>query len=203
MKKEIDGRTKRALLTKQKLLNAAGDIFIENGFEKTTISQIIKKAGIGYGSAYTYFRGKDDILIALMDDVMEQFYTIAEQSYDPTSLPEARVMIVNQVKLFLSLGESEKRILRVFYEAKGYSQAVEVKWKSIRENFVNRIEEDIKHVQAIGLAKTTVNSKIIAKSWFFVNEMYLWDIVNNDSYPYSIEEIAGNITETYTTGLYE
>jgi AcrR family transcriptional regulator len=29
---------------------------------------------VGYGAAYVHFEGKDDILMVLMEDVMEQFF---------------------------------------------------------------------------------------------------------------------------------
>jgi hypothetical protein len=35
----------------------------------TTITQIIKHAETGYGTAYVYFKNKDDLLISLMEDV--------------------------------------------------------------------------------------------------------------------------------------
>ncbi len=48
---------------------------------KTTITQIIKHAETGYGTAYVYFKNKDDLLISLMEDVMNQFYNIAERFF--------------------------------------------------------------------------------------------------------------------------
>lgn len=72
--KKISKRKLQSVQTREKLLYAGRVIFIEQGFQKTTISQIIKKAGTGYGTAYVYFKNKDDILIELMEDVMERFY---------------------------------------------------------------------------------------------------------------------------------
>lgn len=203
MGNETDGRILRSLRTKEKILDAAFHIFIKNGFEKTTITQIIKEAKIGYGSAYTHFKGKDDILIALMDDVMEDFYQIAEYPFEPRSVSEAKSKINHQVVSFLKLAESERDILRVFYEAKGMSAEVENKWKNIRERFIERISQDIAYSQKNGLAKQMLNKHLVAKSWFFSNEMYLWDLVIHEGYNYTIKEIADTITEIYTNGLYK
>ncbi|HZG15329.1 MAG TPA: TetR/AcrR family transcriptional regulator, partial [Candidatus Bathyarchaeia archaeon] len=68
-----DKRHLRSVKTRQKLLDAAKEVFLEEGFQKATISQMIKKANVGYGTAYVHFDGKEDLLIVLMENVMEKF----------------------------------------------------------------------------------------------------------------------------------
>ncbi|MEH7883909.1 TetR/AcrR family transcriptional regulator [Bacillus sp. JJ1609] len=202
MSEQLDGRLLRSIETKEKILSSAIDIFIENGFEKTTIKQIITRAEIGYGSAYTHFKGKDEILIALMEDVMDRFFTIAELEYEPANLLDAQTRIQYQVSEFLRLAEQERSILRVFHEAMGRSETAKQKWKLIQKKFIERISKDISHVQDKGLAKSNLNIELVARSWFSINEMYLWELVENEDYPFEIEEIAENVTELYTKGLY-
>lgn len=43
------------------LLEAAYELFITIGFSETTITQIAKKAGVGKGTFYLYFKNKEDI----------------------------------------------------------------------------------------------------------------------------------------------
>lgn len=43
------------------LLEAAYELFITIGFLETTITQIAKKAGVGKGTFYLYFKNKEDI----------------------------------------------------------------------------------------------------------------------------------------------
>lgn len=50
---------------RKRLLDAAYDLFVENGVSNTTISQICEKAGIAKGTFYLYFSSKEDILRAL------------------------------------------------------------------------------------------------------------------------------------------
>ncbi len=137
MAEQMDGRLQRSLETKEKILSAASEIFIENGFEKTTITQIISRAKIGYGSAYTHFKGKDEILISLMENVMDRFYKIAEMEYAPGSLPDAQTRIQSQVNDFLRLAEQERSTLSVFHEAIGKSETAQQKWKLIKTSSSN------------------------------------------------------------------
>lgn len=55
----------RRSLTRQKILNAAGELFLNNGFEKTTIVQIVAHANIVKGTFYQHFQTKMDLLLVL------------------------------------------------------------------------------------------------------------------------------------------
>ncbi|HDX9628636.1 TPA: TetR/AcrR family transcriptional regulator [Bacillus cereus] len=198
----LSTRKHRSLETKKKLLHAGYTIFIHNGFQKTTITQIIKHAETGYGTAYVYFKNKDDLLIVLMEDVMIQFYDIAERSFSPQTKEEARIMIQNQVRAFLQLAEKERAILQVVQEAIGLSKEIRQKWNEIRERFINNITQDITYSQENGLAQPELNEEIVARAWFAMNEMFLWTIVKNNN-NLELEEIVHTLTEMYTTGLYK
>ncbi|PEL81294.1 TetR/AcrR family transcriptional regulator [Bacillus wiedmannii] len=198
----LSSRKHRSLETKKKLLHAGYTIFIHNGFQKTTITQIIKHAETGYGTAYVYFKNKDDLLIVLMEDVMNQFYDIAKRSFSPQTKEEAHKMIQNQVRAFLQLAEKERAILQVVQEAIGLSKEIRQKWDEIRERFIKNIMQDITYSQESGLAHTELNEEIVARAWFAMNEMFLWTIVKNDK-ELELGEIVHTLTEMYTTGLYK
>ncbi|WP_242213319.1 TetR/AcrR family transcriptional regulator [Bacillus cereus group sp. BfR-BA-01383] len=198
----LSTRKHRSLETKKKLLHSGYTIFIKNGFQKTTITQIIKHAETGYGTAYVYFKNKDALLIVLMEDVMNRFYDIAERSFFPKTKLEACDMIQSQVRAFLQLAEEERAILQVVEEAIGVSGEIHQKWNEIRERFIKSITQDITHSQESGLAQPELNKEIVARGWFAMNETFLWTIVQNNK-EIELEEIVYTLTEMYTTGLYK
>ena len=51
--------------TRQRILDAALDLFIEQGFDGTSLRQIAEKLGVTKAALYYYFESKDDILMAL------------------------------------------------------------------------------------------------------------------------------------------
>lgn len=51
--------------TKGKIITAAWDLFYEQGYEDTTVEEIIEKSGTSKGSFYHYFEGKDALLGSL------------------------------------------------------------------------------------------------------------------------------------------
>lgn len=55
----------RRASTRQKILNAAAELFLKNGFERTTMAQILEHANIVKGTFYQHFRTKMDVLLVL------------------------------------------------------------------------------------------------------------------------------------------
>ena len=53
-------------LTKEKLLKAAWVLFSKNGYEQTTLTDIIKEADSSRGAFYHHFRSKEDLLFNLV-----------------------------------------------------------------------------------------------------------------------------------------
>ena len=51
--------------TRGKIITAAWDLFYEQGYEDTTIEEIIEQSGTSKGSFYHYFEGKDALLGSL------------------------------------------------------------------------------------------------------------------------------------------
>lgn len=51
--------------TKGRIITAAWDLFYEQGYDDTTVEEIIEKSGTSKGSFYHYFEGKDSLLGSL------------------------------------------------------------------------------------------------------------------------------------------
>lgn len=63
--------------TRQAILQAARQLFPQQGFDQTRIEDLAQLAGVGKGTIYSYFASKEQILIDLLADnrlqIMEQF----------------------------------------------------------------------------------------------------------------------------------
>ncbi|WP_054859710.1 TetR family transcriptional regulator [Gracilibacillus sp. JCM 18860] len=58
--------------TRTKIIEAAHQLFIQKGFDATSIQDILDKAGISKGTFYNYFQSKNDCLIAIISVVREE-----------------------------------------------------------------------------------------------------------------------------------
>ena len=59
--------------TKQQILDAALELFSMRGFEATSIAQIAEAVGIRKASLYSHFAGKQDILDALVAQILSRY----------------------------------------------------------------------------------------------------------------------------------
>ncbi len=68
--------------TKGKIITAAWDLFYEQGYEDTTIEEIIETSGTSKGSFYHYFEGKDALLGSLSYIFDEEYERLKETIAD-------------------------------------------------------------------------------------------------------------------------
>ncbi|RLC19811.1 MAG: TetR family transcriptional regulator [Deltaproteobacteria bacterium] len=70
--------------TKDRIINSAKKLFAEQGYQKTTVVDISRQAGLSEAALYEYFQGKEDLLLAipdlwvaqLIEDLKEQLFGI-------------------------------------------------------------------------------------------------------------------------------
>lgn len=58
--------------TKEKITNTALELFADQGYHKTSISQIAAKVGVSKSLIYNYFDSKDHLLSAIIDSFIER-----------------------------------------------------------------------------------------------------------------------------------
>ncbi len=77
---------------RDEILVAARSLFIKDGYEATSMSRLAKAAGVAPNTIYWYFRDKDEILIAVLD---EEFSSRITEYYQlPTSSLADRILWV-------------------------------------------------------------------------------------------------------------
>ena len=78
---------------KHEILDIAKELFIEKGYENTSIVNILEKVGIAKGTLYYYFTSKEEILDAIIDRISEKiFYKAQEISKDPSLSVQEKIL---------------------------------------------------------------------------------------------------------------
>lgn len=70
--------SKKAEDTRERIINSAKLLFAENGFLKTTVVDICRQVGLSEAALYEYFKGKEDLLLAIPDLWVNQLLTDLE-----------------------------------------------------------------------------------------------------------------------------
>lgn len=79
---------------KRAILDSAISLFNENGYEKTSIAQISRKAGVGKGTVYSYFDTKKSIIKGFCEYELEKVHQqLIAQSNRDTSVLEQMLII--------------------------------------------------------------------------------------------------------------
>jgi AcrR family transcriptional regulator len=53
---------------RQQILAAAASCFARNGFHRTSVQDIVRESGLSAGLIYRYFTGKDDMIVAIVEE---------------------------------------------------------------------------------------------------------------------------------------
>ena len=69
--------------TRQAIMDAAIRLFSEKGFEKTSVDELAKEAGVGKSTIYGYFHTKNEIFLAFCEDQVDFVFTDLAQKRDP------------------------------------------------------------------------------------------------------------------------
>lgn len=80
---------------KQDLLNIAYRMFIEKGYENTSVDDIIIEAGIAKGTYYYYFESKEATFEAVIEMMIEKAENIAKAALmNPVPIPQKLASVV-------------------------------------------------------------------------------------------------------------
>ena len=86
-------------ITRQRILDAAIDLFREKGFEDTTMRMIALRADMAVGAAYYYFQAKEDLVLAFYERARVELRPKLEEAMARNRKLESRLRGLIEVKL--------------------------------------------------------------------------------------------------------
>ncbi len=102
--------------TREKILEEALTLFAENGYDGTSVEQIAEKVGIKAPSLYKHFKGKEDILNALIDWAEEHYEESFGSEKQIGELPKCKeeFIYVTMKKISFTMHDPMIRKIRKF-----------------------------------------------------------------------------------------
>jgi AcrR family transcriptional regulator len=156
--------------TRQKLLEAAGEVFVERGLHRTSVEAIAERAGFTRGAFYSNFASKEELFAELLQSTVYRAYRemgeaqLASEGPLPTSRETAKTLARIQAhpdgrwmfRLWLEL------LLEAARDERMRALAVEF-WRSNRELIAKIVERRYADAgSAPPLPPTTLASALIA-----------------------------------------
>ena len=114
------------LRRRHQIVDAAVELFIQNGFHKTTTRQIAKAAGVSIGSLYEYVASKEDVLYLVCDAIhaemqrgmAEAMQRVADQGNPLAEVVRAYLLVCDRMN---------DHILLIYQE----TQSLPHKWRRV------------------------------------------------------------------------
>ena len=90
--------------TRGRIVSAAWQLFYEQGYEHTTVEEIIEASQTSKGSFYHYFDGKD-ALLSTLSDLFDEKYEALQETMDP-EMPALDQLLFLNSELFRTIENS-------------------------------------------------------------------------------------------------
>jgi len=190
----------RSRITRKLILDTALEVFLAEGYAKTTIAKISQQAKVGYGTVYSHFKGKDDILNKVVDNVLDEFYNLLEVPFSPKTIEEARSAYFELVLTSFRLSEQHRPIMKVYQEALGQSSSIAAHWHSIIDQFIKSSAKSFAYSQEKSLADE-FDIQTVAKAYILLVDRFIWEVVNE--HESDLEHITGIIINMLFQGYFD
>ena len=115
--------TSASLPAKKRILTVCVKLFLEKGYKKATLAEIIEKADVSYSSFQNIFRAKDGVLTELVQFMFENQFAMARDAAG-AKLPPVYVYAV-ETAIQMTLTELNENLREIYIEAYTQQEASE------------------------------------------------------------------------------
>src|SRR6266480_4891659 len=89
---------------RQTILMAAGELFLEQGYERFSLRKVAERIGYSPTTIYLYFRDKDDLLFTVVDEGFTRFGQQLAAASASTEDPWERLIALGRAYVTFGLG---------------------------------------------------------------------------------------------------
>jgi TetR/AcrR family transcriptional regulator, cholesterol catabolism regulator len=194
------GRPSHAAEQRQRVLGGAAEIIGRQGYRATTMSQIAESVGLTKPTLYHYFHNKEELLVRLYEDVMNESlanaHRIATDIPDP--LEALRALIVYRVRY-----TCEKQALhKVFFEEEEELPAQLFRSILLKRNEFEGVMQDLvaRHLSRTHRTLSTSTTVYVNTCLGAANWVYKWYDQSGPRTPDQLgEDIASLVLMPLTT----
>ncbi len=145
----------------RRILAAAADLIVRYGYDKTTVEEIARDAGISKGAVYLHFKSKEQLFEALLirdsEAAIGRFYEMIEA--DPKDVTLFNIyrytlVVADEMPLIKALYQRDRRVLGDFMRRQ--------RDLPIAGRVANFSAEFVRQYQEAGLIRTDLDAGLIA-----------------------------------------
>lgn len=190
----MEVKSEKAQKTRKSILQAVEKLLLKKHIDKTTVSEIVREAGVAKGTFYLYFDSKDELAWSLVAEGMRAFNEEMEQL---ALAPVSKQTIVDFVSRLVELAVKNQKLYKVihhetFLQFLDYSN----RQQELEEYYVNIFKQWLDRgvvEKLIAIDDTDFYAKFIATSLHEVIERMVLDKLD-----YQIDRAKEHLVEILT-----
>jgi AcrR family transcriptional regulator len=196
-------RSRKGAETRGRLVEAAKQVFEEDGFLDARISDISKRAGLSHGSFYHYFDSKEQIFREVAEAQERRLTAPPRDGSGGEPAPDShRERIRRANRRYLQQYREGARIMGVVEQVSRYDEHVRAERAATQKHFAERAERSIRRLQKEGAADPHLDPAIAAMALGAMVARFaeLWLVQGYADYAF--EEVVEQLTALWCNALH-
>lgn len=161
----------KAQRTRQTILAAARRLFGERGYRRTTMTDIAVAAGVAQGTVYLYFRDRTDLVVAMLQDGLNEMVTRVDTTLRPAEGSAGLERILtNYARAYAEAPD----MVRVWEEVVHVEEHLAEVRRSIGRAFEAAVEEGLRAGQKQGLVRKDLQPAATSRALCAMADRYCY-----------------------------
>ncbi len=157
-----------------RVLDAAVELFARQGYDGTSVAQVVAQAGVAKGGFYHHFASKEDLLYEVYGDLITRQLAAMDEIL-ARELPAADTLRALIADLVVSTAASARPALVFWREMHRLGDARTEQYRRERRRYHDRVKRLIREAQASGEFARVASADTVTFTIFgVVNEMPVW-----------------------------
>lgn len=192
-----DGDPESWPLAKVEIYDAAVELFWRQGFEETSVQQIVDKAGLTKGALYHYFESKDELLRVATERGLDHFLPAARDiAARQLPFPEALELIIRNMLEGIVLFQRE---MGLFFAQWRHRGDVLPATQNKRKDYESAMQVIVERALANGEIRSVASAQLITFAIFgMCTHPQTWWRPNR---PLTVDDLTHVFTEILLEGL--
>ena len=184
--------------TRSRIVAAAVALFAEQGYDATSVNQVVARAGVAKGALYHHFGSKDDLLYEVYRELVErQLAGLAEILGRELSPADALRAIVHDMVETTAARTAEAKVF--FREGYRLSDTNQQRVRAARRQIHDAVTELVRSGQHDGAFAAVASPEMVTFTVFgVINELPVW---YSPAGPKSARQLAGELADLVLHGL--
>lgn len=183
----------------QRILDAAVEVIAERGYFNSPVSAIAARAGVADGTIYLYFKNKDDVLRAAIDETFGRYHEHVVEQFQTVHDPKGQLEVIARLHLESAKKHRSMAILMQTEMRQSARFIAEFSHKHL-VRYIQMVREVVRRGQQEGVFRPDISDGVVAHCLFGAIDELLSSAVFTGR-EYDAEATAAQVLDVVLNGI--